>query len=114
VSDAQISLWIGLAYALVLLGISTARNRKLFYEQIGFKKCRCLDQQWAAVAGRKTVALSGDLFQTPVVRQRSEPANDDGDQEHAQGNEDEDACGSIHLQHESDDKTADHPSKPAP
>ena len=35
-TDAQIGLWLGLAYAVVLLVVSTARNRKLFQEQVGF------------------------------------------------------------------------------
>lgn len=35
-SDFAISAWIGLAYAVLLVIVSTMRNRRIMHEQIGF------------------------------------------------------------------------------
>jgi hypothetical protein len=36
VSDFAISAWIGLGYAAVLMIVSTVKNRRIMYEQVGF------------------------------------------------------------------------------
>ena len=35
-TDAQLGLWLGFIYAVLLFAVSTVRNRKPFAEQVGF------------------------------------------------------------------------------